>query len=463
MTQYTGSCGFEGQSQYTEWTYSNFNWVATGSTAQQPLTGSPQDYNSPGGNCPPNGPQPSMLQLGGTISSSGNAYTIDFYPSLNGSGSATVNEVGAAGYINPKYVIVGVTYAPPGPQSYISYSGTTAVGNTTTISSSFSAGVGFSVSVKASINAWGTGGAITGSESTNYTQQSNTSNTTTIIKSTSVTHQTTGTGSAFSPVNSDYDIIWLWLNPVVLLTYTPANGSGPASMIWNGYGYDPSDPSGRYQMDIYPVAVGWLNGHFGDDPSIDAVLARSWVSSQTWATGEGPGLTSADKANIIAADPLTNPNYTQLEQHPYTTSDGRFTLMDTPTGTPNPIPYVIASPGNGAGITTAYDVTQTDNQSQAQGASNSFNQAFGLQETFGGTLFGTGITTTLNQSQILTWKSSYLNTLTTTTTLNKGLSVTGPPCPAPYPGPCNPSYSGPGQFLVYQDNLYGTFVFYPSN
>jgi hypothetical protein len=156
VTQYTGNCGFEGQSRYTEWAYSNFNWVATGSTTQQPLTGFPQDYSSPGGNCPPNGPQPSMLQLGGTISSSGNAYTIDFYPSLNGSGSATVSEVGAAGYINPKYVIVGVTYAPPGPQSYVTYQNSTLVSNTSQISQTFGAGYSFSVNVKSSggVSGW---------------------------------------------------------------------------------------------------------------------------------------------------------------------------------------------------------------------------------------------------------------------------------------------------------------------
>ncbi len=211
-----------------------------------------------------------------------------------------------------------------------------------------------------------------------------------------MTHFTTGTGNVYSPVNSDYDIIWLWLNPVVLLTYTPATGNNPASMQWNGYGYDPSDPSGRYQPDIFYVQVGWLNGHFGDSPSIDMTLARGWVTGQTWPAGEGPGLTSADKANIIAADPLTDPSYSQLASIPSTTADGRFTYMGTAPDTfnPNPLEYSQSGPGNGGGISTQYDLTQTDTRSVAQGTSNDFTQAFGFQETANGTFFGSGVSTT---------------------------------------------------------------------
>lgn len=51
------------------------------------------------------------------------------------------------GLLYPKYVVVGVTYAPPGPSSYVQYTGTTSIGSTTTISSSFANDAGFSVSV----------------------------------------------------------------------------------------------------------------------------------------------------------------------------------------------------------------------------------------------------------------------------------------------------------------------------
>jgi len=39
------------------------------------------------------------------------------------------------------------------------------------------------------------------------------------------------------------------------------------------------------------------------------------------------------------------------------------------------------------------------------------------------------------------------------------LSITGPPC-AGVNFPCNPTYNGiPSEFDVYQDNIYGTFMF----
>jgi hypothetical protein len=54
------------------------------------------------------------------------------------SGSATEESVTlAGGYLNPKYLIMGVTYAPPGgnAQSYVSYGTTDFVGNTSMNSS----------------------------------------------------------------------------------------------------------------------------------------------------------------------------------------------------------------------------------------------------------------------------------------------------------------------------------------
>lgn len=367
------------------------------------------------------------------------------------------------GFLNPKYIVVGVTYAPPGPSSFVQYTGTTSVGNTSTVASSFANDVGFSISVKASISGWGAGGAVTGSASTDYTQGSSSSTTNTLSKLTSLAYKTMGTGNAFSPVDSDYDTIWLWLNPVVLLTYTPATSNSVAGIQWNGYGYDATDPSGEDQPDIYPVQVGWLNGHFGNSSSVNTILARGWVTpGMIWPAGQGPGLTSTDIANIIAADPLTSSSYTLLESFPSTTSDGRFTMMEG-SNSPNPIAYDQAGPGNGGGLTTAYNTTQTDTQSVAEGTTSTFKQVFGMQEVFAATIFGTGVTATLKQTDTLTWTNSWLNTLNTTTTLQDSLSVTGPNCPAAPPGPCNPVYAGPGQFLLYQDNQYGTFLFYPSN
>ncbi len=96
------------------------------------------------------------------------------------------------------------------------------------------------------------------------------------------------------------------------------------------------------------------------------------------------------------------------------------------------------------------------------GTSHSFKQAFGLDSSFsGGTWLGK-FTVDVSVTQTFQWTHDWMSKLTTTTTLTDALSITGPGCPQTSP-PCVPSYSGPGQFIVYQDNQYGTFLFYPSN
>jgi hypothetical protein len=82
---------------------------------------------------------------------------------------------------------------------------------------------------------------------------------------------------------------------------------------------------------------------------------------------------------------------------------------------------------------------------------------FTASQQFGGSIFfGLGSSnTTLTESNTFIWTHTWLNTLTTITTLSDALHVSGPPI--------TPAYSGPVEFDVYQDNLFGTFVFVPAN
>jgi len=360
---------------------------------------------------------------------------------------------GITGFVNPKYVVVGVTYAPPGPQSSVTYSNSTFVGNTTTVNSSFQNDFNFSVSVTQDISAWtavaGVGDKITNSASTDVTQGSNSSQTITTSKTSTVAYTTPGVPDPCNPVNHDYDTIWVWLNPLVLFTYYPSTGA----IQWNGYGYDPNDPSGGGGRDVFPVQVGYLNGHFADNPSVDTVLARGWVTQYeqvNWPVGEGPGLTSTDKASILVADPFTNTNppYTLPEPLPSTSADGRFTQDPYP---PNPIPYQ----GSG-GLSTMYTTVTVNTTSASQGQSYSYKQAFGTEEAFSGSTFLSGLSVDIKTTDTLTWTNSWLDTLTVTQSYTNNLTVKEGTS-------CTPPYSGPAQFIVFQDNHYGTFMFYPGN
>jgi hypothetical protein len=360
---------------------------------------------------------------------------------------------GYQGFINPKYVVVGVTYAPPGPQSYVQYTNMTSVGNTTTMSSSFSDQVGFTISVtnQASIpaaQANSSGGvALTYTNSTSITQAQNNSTTVTISKSSTVAYKTPGVANAFSPVDHDYDYIWLWLNPELLYTYGPPSGSSKSALQWEGYAYDPNDPSGTEGPDIFAVQVGCLDGDFSC-PSANTILARSWATDVTWPAGQGPGLTSTDIANILLSDPLANSSYTISSPFPSTTPDGRFTQGPYP---PNPINYPVG------GLNTMYSLVQTDTETVAQGGSYQVSESFGVSEKLSGSFLGFwGTSTTYTETDTLIWNYSWLNSQTTTTTVTNALSITGPPDPPP-------PYSGPGEFIFWQDNLFGTFMFYPSD
>ncbi len=363
-------------------------------------------------------------------------------------GTGTVAPNGVTGFVNPRYVVVGVTYAPPGTSSSVTYTNSTLVGNTSTTTGSFQNDANVTISVSDDISAWtiigGGGVKVTGTESTDVIQGSNSASTVTMSKTSTVSYETKGTPTC-SPVNHDYDVIWLWLNPLVIYTVYP----GTTNVQWNGYGYDPKDPSGTLGRDIVPIQVGYLNGHFGSDPTITAILARSWVTTyepgMIWPAGQGPGLTSTDLTNVLAADPFTSPSYTLPTPLPSSTGDGRFTQDPYP---PNPVPYI---PGT---TTTSFNTITVDTESESNGTSYSYKQAFGMESAFSGGIFGDNWTLDVKTTDTLTWAYTWLNTLTTTQTNTNALSVAEP-------SGCSPPYSGPGQFIVLQDNHYGTFMFYP--
>lgn len=439
---------------YTRWDFGSFVYTSSTGVQSSP-SGSAEFTQSPGGsNCPPNGAMPNPLVLNVT------GGTVNFTAQSGGGGSATFVPGWQTAYLSPRYVIVGLTYAPPGSSSNVSYENTTFVGNTTALSQSFQSGLSFSVSVSQTFGAWepvtgaNVGAKVTASETTSYTQKSDSSSSVTLSKESSVKYLTTGTGDAFAPVNHDYDIIRLWLNPQVIFS---VNASDSTLLRWDGYGYDRDDPAGSAGPDVIGIKVGCLNGHFSC-PAENLALSRTWVSPTiTWPAGEGPGLTAADKAAILQIDVFTTGSYSLLNALPNTSSDGRFTQVPYP---PNPVGYLQAGPGNGGGQTLLYDTKYVNSSQVAQGASSTFSQSFGLEEEFHGGIFGLGMSLDLKQSNTLTWTHSWETTLNTSLTLIDALSVTGPGCPQPV-SPCDPTYVGPGQFIVYQDNLYGTFLFFP--
>jgi hypothetical protein len=475
-----GQCGpgYPGPFSYNQYTFGSFSFNNI------PLSASAawiQDNNSTTG-CPPPGGQPGYMVLPSSAGY-GNSCAITFTPDSAYDGYATLNCSASAitGFINPKYVVVGVMYAPPGQLSDVQYTNTTMVGNTISLSNSFQSGVGYSVTVGGGIGAASVFGGqvkLTATESTDYNQTSSSSSTNTLTQASTVRYTVSGTPTE-APINHDYDYILLWLNPELLVQYTPPNSGNSAIVTWTGYAFDPNDPvsgqppaSGPYISgpDVLEVQVGCLNGHFSC-PSLLAwqnnsqtpgsmvasgLLARSWQSSgYTWSPGESAALNFNDVCQILTFDPLsatpsqcpTQNNYTLLASYPSVTSDGRFTKDGYP---PNPVQYAIGASNE------YYSLMHTDSQTQSQGNSKQIQQAFSLSQSFSSSfadIFSTS--TTLKESLALTWTYSTLASLNTTETLQNSLSVTGPPDSPAYPA------NQPNEFVAYQDNTFGTFVFVP--
>jgi hypothetical protein len=366
-------------------------------------------------------------------------------------------EAGTTGFLNPKYLILGVTYAPPGPMSNVQYTDSTFVGNTSTLSNSFESQFGQSIAISSQISAWsvvsGIAGKITGTSATTVSQTSGTTDTVTVSKQTTESFKTTGTANAFSPVNHDYDLVWLWLNPLTIFTIYPSS-----VITWNGYGFDPADPT--MAPDIYPVAAGYLNGDFGAmPPSMVTELNRGWATNQTWPAGQGPALTTTDFQTILAADPFSSASYGLVFAQgvtPPTTTDGRFTLASTTSS----FPYVQCAPGGGACVSDMYTTMYSDTTTLGQSANFQFQQMFGLEEDFGETLFGADVTEVVKQTSTLTWTTGYQNSVTNTNSQTDAFTIQGPSCTG---SPCNPLYAGPAEFDIYQDNLFGTFLFFGVN
>jgi len=421
---------------YQEWAYGNFVYV-DGSGVSHVMSGGTAYFSSNGDSPPCPG------DYVGTGTLTGDGLIITFVPDPNGYGTATLQPI--SGHINPKYIILAVTYAPPGSQSNVNYSESTLLGTSASISDSntFQSGVKVSLTATTGTGPIGLKGTTTYSYSQSWTNEQDTSSSISLNKTTQIAELVRGPASSLG-INHDYDVIWLWLNPLALFDVLP----GPNTLTWTGYAYDANDMP---DMDVYPVYVGYLNGHFTIPSDVVTVLARTWATGQTWGAGEGPGLTAQDFATILAADPFSNPNYTvSVPAGSLTSSDGRFTVTSTQN-----VSYVPPPPG-GNPITQNYIATYSTTDTTGQGSKHTLQVAWSLDQSISagfGPHFIASLTASAQYSRTQTWTQQWSTTRTNTTSQSASLSVTGPAA--------SDNYTGPTEFVVYQDNIYGTFMFYP--
>ena len=346
------------------------------------------------------------------------------------------------GYLNPKYKVLGVVYTAPGPvpnsPSYVQYTDTTMMGTTSSTSNTFSTNVTTSVTIcgGAGIGDSTLGVKICGTTSNAFTQEADSS-------SSFAVNQTTSFANKWSPLtgpNLDHgnDVIYVWLNPQTWYTVYPNN---PKQIIlWNGYSYDGTDPFNG--MDIVAIRLtDLMNNTIGtctQAGSNACLIERTWAPNNT--DGTGPGLTPQDLLNIASVDPFSDPNYTvTVGPDGKTTTDNRFTQT-----TNEPIFY---DPGDASQYNWIYTTTAT----AGQGAKTTYAQSFGVEESGQVAFWGT-VSYDFKESTTFTWVDQWNALNTSSNTQSFIANIANPPA----------SYSGPNDFLVYQDNVYGTFMLAPA-
>lgn len=439
-TEIIHSCGGSGvgtiTGSYGEWQDTGFVYHDP-SGATHALAGTARYITRIGtaATCPTSG--------GSTVNLSGAGYTVAFTPANSGAGSASFQPVPFT--VSPKYLILAVVYAPPGSHSSVDYGSSTMMGSSITTQNSFTNANALSISLGAKANIFGNGGSVTGTASTNYTQEQDSSSSIDISKSSTNDSSVAGPQSDAAGVDHDFDTIYIWLNPTATVGFVPG---GP--IIQSGYGYDMTDPCGC--MDVISLQVALLkNPALITDPSTLHVLARTW--SENLVDGSSPGLTNADLLQIAKADPfVANPSYTLTLQ---TEADGsecstdqRFCLANT-----EDIPYLPSAPGGQPGTNKGL-LTYTQTKTDGTGSSESEQVGFSLDVTTSeGILNIATLKSELKVSTMFTWTHKHSSTSTQKTGETASWSVTGPAASA--------NYQGPTLFTVFTDNLYGTFMFYP--
>jgi hypothetical protein len=427
----TVDCGIS-PNTYTYYDFENFSFTsASGTVTTFPYPNSAV-YYSWNGECAqgvPEGAVPAPLVLNGT------SFVIDFTAGYEGyAGYVTYTAVPAVtGWVNPKYKIIGIDYTVPGEQSYVQYTDTTMMGTNTSTSSSFSTAVASSIEICGGAGIGGNGTSVCGTYSNSFTQESDTSSSFAVSQSTSFTNK----WSALDGPQIDHgnDVIYVWVNPQVWYTMYPTSPTGSTPLYWNGYTYDETDDSNN--MEVIPLRLTWLLNPSTIPAGLQGRLLRAWAPKNT--DGTGPGLTTQDYLNIAAADPFSNPKYVVTIG-----SDGKTTTDDRFTQTTNGELYY--EPG----YNDVYNWVYTTTDTEGQGGKDTYVESFAI-EVKNSTTWIAHMSFDWKESTTFTWVDQWNSLMTQMMSQSNTVSITGPTAP----------YTGPEEFNIYQDNVYGTFMVNP--
>src|SRR5258708_13941434 len=186
--------------------------------------------------------------------------------------------------VRPKYVVVSVIYAPPGQFSNVNYGTSTMMGVKTQFDHSFTQGTTTSTSASfGSLHIPKDGGAPSaptfgGESSESFTQALTSSSSFSVNKTTTSGIVVLGPADSTQGINHDYDVILVWVNPVINVTLT-----GPDSLEWTGFSFDGKYPA--KEVDIVPAYVAWRK----NPPIMPSASATALARNGPATSSAGPG------------------------------------------------------------------------------------------------------------------------------------------------------------------------------
>jgi hypothetical protein len=356
----------------------------------------------------------------------------------------------------PKFAIAGVFYAPPCSSGKSASSVVYGTSNQLKIDNSLtneytqseSVALSGSLSFVVDYVPISIGGALT------YGWGAGTNSGTDVAVTTSTSESYTIDGClGVDGINHVYDIIWVWLNPV-LPYYIPPSTSSPIVVL--GTGSDGRDPVSQQTKapDVVPLSViqiqhliTVLNANetptftnTGIETSTLQALQRTWDT--TWVTntgGEpGPGLVAADYEEILAADPfVATPSFNPASSSRYSLVQNAVVYYDA-TATPTETSYT------GQAIDATAQTSGTDDQHYV-----SVEVSVTIGETTPAPFIGGEAK--LDYTNKWLWDTKSQSTTTNTSTQTATFNIWNPAA----------TYTGPDTLAVYWDTVYQTFVFYP--
>ena len=403
---------------------------------------------------------------------------------------------GITGGLHPKYVVLDVMYAPPGSGSSMVYNGQSSIGSNSSTTNSFTNGLSLNTTfanfptLGGGKSAGGGGGSgASNSLGGGYTYALSGTATYGLTGTTSDSTSVPGPNNSQLGVDHESDIVWVWLNPETDYTLPPPS-SASGVLVWNGYSTNSDDPNvATGQMDVVPLTVSQLDGTSPIPPALQEILDRNWDSA---ATGGAGGLTQSDLSTILQRDPfatnvspgtratlLTNtqvsptipiydPNIPTLD--PVSGVCGQRYTFDPVLGqtflySPLSVSNGATPPGDiGQPITSSYSInsaitqnfTKTTTDTYTVGISAQIGAAKGSESTPANGQSGSAsaiIRQQLKASDSLTFVNSWNPSTNNSTSTIQTLSIKSPLSSS--------GYAGPSQMQVWQDNLYGTYMFYP--